>query len=95
MRCPGGFCTSGHVSLWDGELKIAHPHQVVSGGGEGEHPAHALQSTEACLALQSDGLDPSEDLLHPFPFSLADAITLVPGGPFVDGAAPVGIILCT
>ena len=83
-----------HLSLCGCGLKVAHPNQVVSRCGKGEHPAHPVHAAEASLALQRYGLHPPEYFLHPLPLALTDGITFVPRGPFVDGAAPVAIVLC-
>src|SRR3972149_8693379 len=55
-----------------------HPHQVVDGRGEGEHPAHPPDAAEAGLALQADRLQPPEDLFDPFAPALTDGVA---GGP--------------
>lgn len=50
---------------------VSYPDQVVSGGGEGEHPTHAFAAAMLGLAQTGRGLDPAEDLLDKFPFLLA------------------------
>src|SRR2546427_7642333 len=46
--------------------EVSDPHQVVRGEGEGEHPVHPAGASVPCLAHQSDGLEPAEDLFERF-----------------------------
>lgn len=78
---PGGLGTRSGRHRGEG----AQAHQVVDGGGEGEHPAHARSSSVTGLPHQPHGLQPAEDLLHPFPAGLAHRVAGVPGGAAIQG----------
>src|SRR5207245_1479451 len=69
--------------------EVSDPHQVVRGEGEGEHPVHPAGASVPCLAHQSDGLEPAEDLFDALPPTLAHRIAGVAGGAAVDRAAAV------
>src|SRR5271168_2967177 len=57
--------------------EVAHPHQVVGGGREGKHPTDPVGTTMPGLAQTADGLDPTEDLFHPFALDLTDGVTQI------------------
>ncbi len=65
---------------------VSYPDQVVSGGGEREHPAHSFAAAMLGLAQTGGGLDPAEDLFDELAFLLALAIALVACGAFIDAA---------
>src|SRR5271165_2583825 len=67
--------------------QVAHSHQIVSGQRKGEHPAHSRQAAMASLAQPTHGLEPAEDLLHPFAFLLTNRVARLAGGAVVDSAA--------
>jgi hypothetical protein len=50
--------------------QVAHPHQVVGSGSEGEGPTETSDSTMPGLAQSGDRLEPAEDLFRPFAFDL-------------------------
>lgn len=58
-----------------------------------EHPAQSFQPPEACLALQNDGLDPSEHSFDPFALPLTDRGTVMPRCAIIDRAPTVGLVL--
>ena len=65
-------CDQPSVHLLDRSFHdVSYSDQVVSGGGEGEHPTHALAAAMFGLAQPGRGLDPAEDLLDEFPLLLA------------------------
>src|SRR5438552_15477179 len=73
--------------------EVSDPHQVVRGEGEGEHPVHPAGASLPCLAHQSDGLEPAEDLFDALPPTLAYRIAGVAGGAAVAPAAAVRGVL--
>src|SRR5205085_7214357 len=62
----------------------AQPHQVIRGGGEGDRPVDPLAAAMPQFAEQADRLQPAEDLLHEFPFLLADRVARMPRRTPVD-----------
>src|SRR3990172_10262030 len=73
--------------------EVADPDQVVPGRGEDEIPVDFVLPPMADSLHPADGLQPSEDLLHPFADTLADGIAGVPGRPPIDGTgAPVRVL---
>ena len=66
--------------------EVAHPHQVVGSGCEGKHPTDPVDTPMPGLAQAGDGLDPAEDLFHPFALDLTDGIARMASGAAVDGA---------
>ena len=60
--------------------QISHSHQVVSCGGEDEHPVHSFSATMAQFAQQANRLQPTEDLFDPFALPLTDLVARVPRG---------------
>src|SRR5919106_2876927 len=58
--------------------ELRQPHQIVSGGSEGEGPSDAVAAAELRLPLPGDGLDPAERLLDALADALADGIAAVP-----------------
>ncbi len=60
------------------------PEDVVGGGGEEEPGPVALSPSVAELAATSDGLDPAEWFLDPWPGPLTDPVAGVAGGATVD-----------
>jgi hypothetical protein len=87
-----GESTPGGAS---GSLRpqIAHPNQVVSRRGEGEHPSDYVRPSEPRLALPGNRLHPPEDFLDTLPFSLTNRVPRPTGGPSVDRTPPIGIVL--
>src|SRR5437016_3449028 len=73
--------------------EVSDPHPVVRGEGEGEHPVHPAGAPVPCLAHQSDGLEPAEDLFDALPPTLAHRIARVTGGAAVDRAGAVRGVL--
>ena len=57
--------------------------QVIGRGGEGELPIHEGDAAMPELAQAPDGLHPSKDLFHEFPFPLTDVIARMPRGPAI------------
>src|SRR4029077_10256013 len=49
----------------------------------------SLSADVAQLASAADGLDPPEGFLDPFPYSLADLVAGVAGGPTIDRGSSV------
>src|SRR6476659_8466054 len=74
--------------------QIAHSHQVVNRRGPGEHPGHALAAPVTNFTHQTHGFHPTKDLFHPLALALAKALTRMPRGALIDGAAAVGVVLC-
>src|SRR5882672_6321245 len=72
---------------------VSYPNQVVSGGGEREHPADSVAAAMLGLAQTGGGLDPAKDLLHELAFLLAVAIPIVACGAFVNAARTSGSVL--
>ena len=64
----------------------AHPHQVVDSRREGKHPTDPIGTPMPGLAQSGDGLEPAEDLFHPFALDLTDGVARLAGGTAVDGA---------
>ncbi len=77
--------TLAHRASGDGR-QISDSYQVVSGGGELEHPTHQLLSAVSRLAQQRHGLQPAEDLFHSFALALTDGVTRMAGGALIDSA---------
>src|SRR5580692_6151978 len=95
-KTPLCFIIWTHFSPDSGGLnyaQIPNPHEVVSGRGKREHPAHAVQSPKSCLTLLRHGLHPSEDFLYAFAFSLAYGVAVMMRRASINGAAPVRIVL--
>ena len=65
----------------------AHPHEVISGGRKGKHPARPGDAPMTCLAKHPHRLHPAKHFLDPLPFALADSIAFVPRGASINGAA--------
>jgi hypothetical protein len=57
-------------------------HQIVSGAGEGEHPAHPCCSSMPGLP------EIAEDFFHPFTQTLTDGMARMPGSATVNGGLP-------
>ena len=55
--------------------QIPHAYQVVSGAGEGEHPAHLKDPAMAHFPQQRDRLQPSETLFNALPFPLTNGMS--------------------
>src|SRR5271167_3591059 len=70
--------------------QVADAHQIVGGGGEGEHPAYPLHSSVPGFPEIAHGLDPAEDFLHPFAQALADGVARVAGSAAVNGRGTPG-----
>lgn len=68
--------------------QLGQADQVVSGGGQGEHPTDTGCSAMARLA-QAGSLDPAKDLFDPLADPQADGVAGVAGGPAVDRRAAV------
>jgi hypothetical protein len=66
------------------ECEVAHSHQIVNCQGQTEHPIDSRHSAMASLAQSADGLDPAEDLFHPFALTLTDGVPRMPSGALVD-----------
>jgi hypothetical protein len=60
--------------------QVPYSHQIVGGGGKGEHPAHPVLTSVPRLPEIPHGLHPAEDFLHPFSQALTDGIPRVAGG---------------
>ena len=73
--------------------EVAHAHQIVGGAGEGEDPIHLADATVPQLAHQRNRLQPPEALLDSLPLSLAQGITRVPRGAFIDGATATSFMV--
>ena len=54
--------------------QVSHAHQIVSRGGEGEHPAQPVQASVSGFPEITHGLHPAEDFLQPFAQALADGV---------------------
>src|SRR3954451_8223356 len=50
--------------------QIPHSDEVVSSGRKGEHPSDLVHATISGLTQHSDGLQPAEYFLDPFPLDL-------------------------
>jgi hypothetical protein len=77
-----GICFGSRRSLC---RQVAHSHQVVSCGREGEDPAHPFLSSVPGFPEIADGFDPAEDFHLPFSQALTDGIARMAGSPAVDG----------
>jgi hypothetical protein len=51
--------------------EISHSQQIVGRGGEDEDPGHPVSAAVTGFAEITNGLQPSEDLFHPFSQRLA------------------------
>src|SRR5215472_12434319 len=71
-----------------GRRQVADADQVVDRGREGEHPAAPPYASVAGLPEQGHGLEPAEDLLHPFAALLADEVPGMSGGPLIERTRP-------
>ena len=68
-------------------LQIPQPDQVMrAAAAKGELPIHEGDAAMPELAQAPDGLHPSKDLFHEFPFPLTDVIARMPRGPAIDRA---------
>ena len=88
-RIPGVFFASRR----NHRRQVADAHQVVSRGGEGEHPAHPVLASVPRLPEIPHGLHPAEDFLHPFSQALTDGISRMAGGATVNGGLPAVTVL--
>src|SRR6201993_4467827 len=77
----GQFSTAGSCGC---AQKVAHPHQVIGRQCEAEYPIDARDPTMASLTQTAHGLEPAEDLFHPFALALTDHIARMAGGALVD-----------
>jgi len=73
--------------------EISHPEEVVRRRPEEEDPVHQGRAAVAELPELPDGLQPPEDLLDALPAPLAEGVPRVAGGPAIDGAAVVGMLV--
>jgi len=77
-----------------GLQQSAHSDEVVRRGGEGKHPADAIQTFVPRFAQETDGLHPTEDLLDSFAGALTDFVSRMASRPAINSAgAPVGFVL--
>jgi len=79
----------GVRSGWGG-VECSDSDDVVDGSGHEEPGSVAFSGDVAEFASASDGLDPAEGFLNPFPDALAQLMAAVSGGAPVDRAGPVG-----
>src|ERR687896_1102004 len=70
----------------------SQPHQIVSGGREGEGEVDPRQPAKAGLLQAGDRLDPAERLLDPLADALALGIAGMPAGAAVDRPAPAAAV---
>ncbi len=68
-----------------GRKQLRQPDKIVSGEGECELSAHAVQSAQHGLGGRPDGLAPAERLLDPLTDALTDGISGMPRCTAVDG----------
>jgi hypothetical protein len=73
--------------------QVTYSHQIVSRGGEGEHPAHPFYAAVTSFPEITHGFDPAEDFLHPFAQALTDGVARVPAGPAVNGRGTPRVVL--
>src|SRR5688572_21660583 len=81
---PAALEPSLPLALTHDRPEVSNPHQVVGGRGKGEHPSYPSQATMSRLAHQPYGLDPAEDLFHPFALALAEGVARVPRRTAID-----------
>src|SRR5271170_14249 len=74
-------------------LDIADSEQVKHRHSPSEHPSASGDSFVACLAHQADRFKPTKNLLDQLSLAHAHTIACVSGGPFVDGARSVRVVL--
>jgi len=73
--------------------QVAQADQVVGCASEGEHPIHLEQPAMSYLPQQSNGLEPTETFLDPFPLLLADAVACMTCRPLVEGTAAAPTVI--
>jgi hypothetical protein len=72
------FGPSFHLLCHRGR-QVSHPHQVVSRGSEGEHPADPHLPAMPRLTHHANRLHPAKDLLDPLARSQGQFVATVPG----------------
>src|SRR5918999_3465446 len=65
--------------LLDHLHEVSHSYQVVDCQREGKHPADPQEPPMPGLTHQPNGLQPPEDLLHPFALCLAERVSGMSG----------------
>src|SRR5689334_13456161 len=66
------------------EGQVAHSDQVIGRHCQAEHPIDPRDPAMTGLAQPAYGLDPTEDLFHPFTLALTELIPRVAGGALVN-----------
>ncbi len=67
--------------------------QVISSATEDEQPIDVAQSAQFDFSQATDPLQPAEGLFDQPPLAQTDSVTLMPGRPPVNRAAPVLVVL--
>jgi len=67
-----------------GGEQVAHSHEIVGRGCEGEHPADPRHAAMTGLAQEGDGLEPAEGFLDAFAPLLAQPVAGVAASAAVD-----------
>jgi hypothetical protein len=70
----------GFGSARNHRRQVAYAHQIVCGGGEGEHPVYPFHASVPRFPEIADSFYPSEDFLNPFSQALTDGVARMPGG---------------
>ena len=73
--------------------QVAYSHQIVGGGGKGEHPAHPFYTSVTSFPEIAHGFHPAEDFLHPFAQALTEDIARMASGTPVNGRSPALAVL--
>ena len=87
-RLPGVHCSS----RGNRRRQVPYSYQIVSRGGEDEHPAHPLYASVTSFPEIAHGFDPAKDSFTLAP-ALANGVARMTGGPAIDGRGTLRTVL--